>query len=330
MSRNASYGRSRGPAVFPEGDFFVVDVFKKSLPTPMRAMLSDDPRDILRFAVNAYREGRVALAILVDIRGGAARALGSQVVVAADGRFSGYVSGGCVEAAVAAEALLAMETRSDRMVSFGDGSPFLDIVLPCGGGITVAIHVLRSVDIIEYVLQSLAQRKSAGLKYEPERQALTSIEPPERAGVKDGNVYLVYRPVTRVIASGQKSETQSVQKIAVASGYEVLLCEQNEHTAELGQHIDAYTAFILLHHDLDQETKVLDIALRSSAFYIGALGSFNTHRRRIERLSEFGYTACEIDRINAPIGIFGPARDSATLGLSVLPDVAKKRSQRYP
>lgn len=308
----------------------MIDVFRKLLPTPVRAMSSDDPRDILQFAVKAYREGPVALVTLVDIRGGAARALGSQVVVTADGRFSGYVSGGCVEAAVAAEALLAMETQSDRMVSFGDGSPFLDIVLPCGGGIAVAIHVLRSVDIIEHVLQSLAQRKSAGLKYEPERQTLTSIEPPERAGVKDGNVYLVYRPVTRVIISGQENETESVRKLAVASGYDVIPPEQSECSTELNEQIDAYTAVILLHHDLDQERKVLDIALQSSAFYIGTLGSLNTHRRRIEGLSRSGYIASEIDRITAPIGIFGPARDAATLGLSILADIAARRLKTYP
>jgi xanthine dehydrogenase accessory factor len=53
-------------------------------------------------------KGGVALATLVEIRGGAARALGSHVAVAADGRFCGYVSGGCIEAAVASEALDAM------------------------------------------------------------------------------------------------------------------------------------------------------------------------------------------------------------------------------
>jgi xanthine dehydrogenase accessory factor len=252
------------------------------------------------------------------------------VVVAADGRFAGYVSGGCVEAAVAAEALLAMETGCDRMVSFGDGSPFLDIVLPCGGGITVAIHVLRSVDVIEHVLQSLEQRKVAGLKYTPERQTLTAIDPPDSAGVRNGDVHLVYRPVTRLILSGQTNETQSILRLAAASGYDCIVDDDSEPIGRLGLKIDPYTAVTLLHHDLDREEPVLDTALGSPAFYIGALGSTRTHGRRMKRLCASGWRGSDVERIKAPIGMFGPARDATTLALSVLADVAAARLITYP
>ncbi|OOG76330.1 hypothetical protein B0E45_01015 [Sinorhizobium sp. A49] len=84
------------------------------LPTPARALLTDDPIELLKFAAAAFKDSQVAIATLVEIRGGAARSLGSQVIVLSDGRFAGYVSGGCVEAAVAAEALLAMAEGRDR------------------------------------------------------------------------------------------------------------------------------------------------------------------------------------------------------------------------
>ena len=95
-----------------------------TLATPSRAMLTDDALDILRFAIESFSTGQVALAMLVEIRGGAARALGAQIAVSADGRYCGYVSGGCVEAAIAAEALEAMRSGKDRTVMFGSGSPF--------------------------------------------------------------------------------------------------------------------------------------------------------------------------------------------------------------
>lgn len=100
------------------------------LPAPIRVPVADDAMALLEFALICHAETQVAIATLVEIRGGAARALGSQVVVAADGRYAGYVSGGCVEAAVAFEALSAIEAGQDRVVKFGDGSPFFDIVLP--------------------------------------------------------------------------------------------------------------------------------------------------------------------------------------------------------
>jgi xanthine dehydrogenase accessory factor len=80
---------------------------------------------------------------------------------------------------------------------------------------------------------------------------------------------------------------------------------------------------------LDLEAAVIETALRSSAFYIGALGSTRTHRRRVERLTASGHDQREVERIKAPIGLFGPTRDSSSLALSVLADVAAARLAAY-
>jgi xanthine dehydrogenase accessory factor len=93
--------------------------------------------------------------------------------------------------------------------------------------------------------------------------------------------------------------------------------------------IDAFTAVVLLHHDLDIEETVLTRALASPAFYIGALGSTRTHRRRLERLRSSGTPSESFDRIKAPIGLFGPTRDSTSLALSVLADVAAARLETF-
>ncbi len=99
---------------------------------------------------------------LVKIRGGAARPLGAQMVVREDGRYCGFVSGGCVEAAAAFEALEMMGSGRDREIRYGEGSPWFDIVLPCGGGITLTLHKLRSAQPLLAVLNRLEQRKPVG------------------------------------------------------------------------------------------------------------------------------------------------------------------------
>jgi xanthine dehydrogenase accessory factor len=301
-----------------------------TLPTPSRALLTDDPVEVLNFARAAFAEGDVAVATLVEIHGGAARSLGSQVVVASDGRFCGYVSGGCVEAAVAAEALLALEEGCDRMVKFGDGSPFIDIVLPCGGGITIAIHVLREIQGVLHVLDSLRQRQSAALCYSPQRQSLEIVEPSGRANWKDGNFLTVYHPDLRIIISGQTVEAQTLARLAESAGYQVIVRNPAESSVHLHGAIDSFTAVVLLHHDLEQEEAVLGIALRSPAFYIGALGSAKTHRRRTDRLTREGFLERDLQRIKGPIGIFGPTRDSASLALSVLAEVAATKMSSLP
>ncbi|MBY5325852.1 XdhC family protein [Rhizobium leguminosarum] len=298
-------------------------------PIPVRASSTDDPAELLRFAIEAHGLGAAALATLVDIRGGAARAFGAHMAVAADGRFCGYVSGGCVEAAVASEALLAMAERRDRTVKFGDGSPFFDIVLPCGGGITVAIHVLNDVGALQHVLDRLETRQAAGLAYSPEGQTLEAVDPLSRACWHERDFLSVYRPRTRVVLSGRTIEAQAVARLAEASGYDVIVRGQGEGGRIAADIIDPFTAVVLLHHDLDAEAAILETALHSPAFYIGALGSTRTHHRRVERLRAMAFRKDDISRIKAPIGMFGPTRDATSLALSVLADVAAARLVAY-
>jgi xanthine dehydrogenase accessory factor len=302
---------------------------RKSRPLPARSTVSDDPTEILGFAADACDDRGAAIATLVDIRGGAARALGSHVVVAADGRFCGYVSGGCVEAAVASEALLALDEGRDRMVMFGEGSPFFDIVLPCGGGITVAIHVLRDAKPIRHVLARLERRQPAALLYSPEAQTLVLTTPVGRAGWDEDAFATVYRPITRLIVSGQSNEADIVSRVAEAAGFDVFNLKPGDAAGKLADLIDPFTAVVLMHHDIENELDVLDAALRSQPLYIGALGSTRTHRKRLDRLGTLGWTDDALARIKAPIGIFGPARDASSLALSVVADVAACRLQAY-
>ena len=298
-------------------------------PTPSRASLSDQSHDVLAFALDAHGHGPAALATLVEIRGGAARALGSHVAIAADGRFCGYVSGGCVEAAVASEALLAMRENKDRTVLFGTGSPFFDIALPCGGGITVAIHVLRDGQPLEEILQRRLRREASHLVYDPVSQSLSVGLGAKRAGWREGRFESDYQPATRLVISGTTAESFVLAHLANAAGYEVMTVPGDHgHWIETVT-FDTYSAAILLHHDLDAEAALLEASLRSPAFYVGALGSTRTHRQRVERLDRAGFTKAQIDRIRAPIGLFGPTRDATSLALSILADVAAARAARF-
>lgn len=299
------------------------------LPTPVRALETDDPAELLRFALASFGRGPVAIATLTGIRGGAARALGAHVVIAADGGHAGFVSGGCVEAAVATEAMLAMAAGRDRTVIYGEGSPFFDIVLPCGGGITVAIHVLRDVEAIDCVLRCLEARRPAALRYSPQMQALTFAPVPERAGWEGEGFLSVYRPATRLMISGRSIEAQALAQLAACAGYDILVLDPARAMETIERMADAHTAFAILHHDPDAELPVLLKALQSPGFYIGAMGSMKAHHARVERLRDQGISEAEIARIKAPIGMFGPTRDASSLAISVLADVAAARLTRF-
>ena len=284
---------------------------------PRRISLTDDAAAILQFAADPWVD--TALVTLVEVRGGAARAVGAQMAVRADGAFCGYISGGCTEAAVAAEAVASIARREDRFLKLGEGSPFFDIVLPCGGGITLSIHVNPNTTTLSAVLDRLARRQRASLVYDPARQSL-AIANEQATGWSENRFIRAYRPSTQVAIFGDGGDAEALASLAATSSMAVSRLGA-EPTA-----FDADTAIALLMHDLDREEPILLEALSSPAFYIGALGSRHTHERRQQRLVEKGLAPHLIDRIRGPIGLFGPARDSATLALSVLADIAATRA----
>lgn len=295
-------------------------------PTPHPAFLTDDSLDVLRFAADAFAGGvATVLVTLVEIRGGAARPLGAHMAVREDSLYCGFVSGGCVERAVAFEALDVIALGGDRQMRYGQGSPYIDIVLPCGGGITLSLHRLRCAQPLWAVLAAAEQRRPAGLRYDPAQQTLQSLAHGVGTGWKGQRFEVGYRPCTRVLILGRSAEAEVTARLAQAAGYEVHASDGAEPGA-LSALIDADTAVVLLFHDLDRELPILQAALAAMPFYIGALGSHRTHQVRVRTLAGLGYLAQDIARIKAPIGIFPKARDAGSLALSVLADVAAARN----
>ncbi|TBZ85601.1 hypothetical protein E0H61_06165 [Rhizobium leguminosarum bv. viciae] len=136
-------------------------------------------------------------------------------------------------------------------------------------------------------------------------------------------------PATGLCSPGRRFEAETVGRLAEVAGYEVVHLRRGASGTVFFPEIDLHTAIVLLHHDLDQEKTILNAALQLPGFYIGALGSTRTHQKRVQHLKQRGYADSDIDRIKAPIGMFGPARDASSLALSVLADVAASRLKAF-
>jgi xanthine dehydrogenase accessory factor len=78
------------------------------------------------------------------------------------------------------------------------------------------------------------------------------------------------------------------------------------------------SAIVALTHDPKLDDPALTAALKSSAFYIGALGSKQTHARRLERLQAHGFSPDELARIHGPIGLDIGARSPAEIAVAIL------------
>jgi xanthine dehydrogenase accessory factor len=292
---------------------------------PQRATQSDRPEQILTLAADWYDDGyATAIIMLVEIRGGAARDIGSVMAVRHDGLYAGYVSGGCTEGSIAAEALLAIRNGRDRILKVGAGSAFFDVTLPCGGGLTLAIHVLSGSAVLRTMMTELAARRRGVIEYHPQASCLTIGCPVRPTGWHDDRFQIACRPTPRIVIFGSSAESTMTAHLGQAAGYDMVEVSSARHLTN-DDAIDIDTAVAILHHDLDDDLEAIERVLRLNPFYIGALGSQRTHEKRSAALAALGFSPAEIARIKAPIGIFPKARDAASIALSVLADIAYAR-----
>ncbi len=264
----------------------------------------DHAEDVLR---DCAVQSDGALIILTGVTGGTLRARGAMMFVS-NQRAVGYVSNGCVDADIISRARAG---QSGAFI-YGEGSPFRDIVLPCGGRLEISIIQNPNLDVIRSALAKLDDRQDVRLRL---------------GGL---SVYLAPRIKLRI--AGRGAACVALAELAELSGFEVLVQSPDPDVWPGGQHLvdpvnppavadDNRTAVVCLFHDHDWDAALLQQALDGSSFYIGAMGSARTHKARCQTLVELGTSAEDIARIKGPIGLVASQRDARLLALSILAEI---------
>ncbi|WP_443970748.1 XdhC family protein [Sphingobium sp. CR28] len=302
--------------------------------------LATSPEDILHFLLRCSAEGQeTVLVTLVGIEGASPRAIGAQMAIAASGDYLGSFSGGCIEAAVVAEALDALTEGRLRTVRFGTGSPYLDIRLPCGGGIDLLFVPRPDSACIARTIEKLDARRPAALSFGD--TGIAQHEAFVATGWSGENFVLAYTPRLRIVAIGQGEELTAVARFAHAFGADALalsparrdiaLLHAQDIAAELlpsrgalpALRSDPWTAIIFLFHDRDWEESLIPWALALPSFYIGALGSKRSHSVRTEMLLSKDVSQDAVSALRSPVGLIPSTRDPATLAASILAEVVQ-------
>ncbi|HWV60410.1 MAG TPA: XdhC family protein [Sphingopyxis sp.] len=223
---------------------------------------------------------------------------------------------------------------------FGLGSPYLDIRLPCGGGIDLLFTPRPDRAAIEAAIALLDRRKPAAFALAPTGVSFTDVLAP--TGWRGNDFVVTYVPQLRILAFGQGEELTAAAALAAASGAitaafspytrDIAALRAAKVDAELlpyrswrpGMAFDPWTAFLFLFHDRDWEEELIPWALEQSRFYIGALGSRRTHADRKTVLEAAGVAAEAIASIRSPVGLVPSTRDPATLAISVLAEIVEQ------
>jgi xanthine dehydrogenase accessory factor len=264
-------------------------------------------------------EGDAALCTIVGIDGSFSRRVGTQLAVAADGSRAGDMADRCLDEELASQALTAMAEGGARMLRYGQGSPFVDFRLPCGSGLDIWIDPAPDRTELRRCVDELEARREAVLPLGTPVGALR-----ERR----------YVPRLRIVLLGAGAESAALVKLAAAQGVEAEWREAG-HGLSLGRppsdlSADAWTAVLLLFHDHEWEVPLLDWALGTAAFYIGAQGGAPAREERLERLRAGGHGETGLGRIRSPVGLIPAARDPHVLALSVLAEVVGAYEALHP
>lgn len=284
---------------------------------------------------------RCALAIITSTRGGAVRKAGALMAVADDGAHAGYVSGGCIDRDVVLQAVECATTRRVTHLTYGAGSPFVDMPLPCGGTIEIMIIPEPEQGVVVGAIERLRRREP--VRFCVARSgAMTLIEGIGESGWAGDTFIAFCAPKLRLRIAGRGVEAMALARVASASGIEVRLQTASDADTgwarEAGFAVsrlnspssldaiddDAWTAFVMMFHDAGWETALLKQALAGPCFFLGAVGSRRTHARRCDALREAGCPEHQIARVRGPIGLAPAMRDASMLAISALAEVIRE------
>jgi xanthine dehydrogenase accessory factor len=294
------------------------------------------------------RDGHaVWLVTVIETWGSAPRPPGALLAMRDDGQVAGSVSGGCVEddlidrvrngERVGKPSLIAYGVTKEEAARFG---------LPCGGNLRLVQEPLLDTAWIDAVLDRTGRHELVARVLDLDSGSVR-IEPATRgeAFAFDGKTLrALFGPRWRMLIIGAGQLSRALAQMALGLDFEVVVCDPREEyhlswdvpgttfskampdDLAIEMQLDPHAAVVAVTHDPKLDDLVLLEALKSPAFYVGALGSRSNTAKRKERLALFDLSATEIDRLHGPIGLDIGSRTPAEIAVSILAEIIAVRN----
>lgn len=292
---------------------------------------------------------RFALITVARTWGSAPRPAGSWMVLRDDGQLQGSVSGGCIESDLigrmqqgdfdaATPFLLRYGVTQDEARRFG---------LPCGGTMELVIEPLPESAVLAELGARIARGQLVRRRVTLGRTGtvITAGSAGDSLSWDGLALTTVHGPAWRLLIVGAGQISTYLARMAQALDYQVLVCDPRcEYAAAwdvpgttlisgmpddavIELQLDPHCAVVALTHDPKLDDMMLIEALKSPAFYVGALGSTVNSQRRRARLQQYcGLKQAEVARLHAPIGIAIGSHTPPEIAVSVLAEMTAVRN----
>lgn len=274
--------------------------------------------------------------------GSAPRPPGSLLCIRDDGLVAGSVSGGCVEDDLIERVRKGERAAQPCEVTYGVSSEeAARFGLPCGGTLRLVQEPVTELGWIDALLARTAQHELVARSLDM-RTGVVSLETANRNeafSLEHGVMRQLFGPKWRMLVIGAGQLSQVVARMAMALDFEVIVCDPREEyhlgwdvpgtqfTREMPDdaaarlQLDAHSAVVAVTHDPKLDDMVLLEALKSDAFYVGALGSRGNTAKRKERLKLFDITDAQLARLHGPIGLDIGSRTPAEIAVSIVAEI---------
>lgn len=292
---------------------------------------------------------RFALVTVARTWGSAPRPPGAWLVLREDGLVEGSVSGGCIEddliarmregrLAGTAPFKLVYGVTKDEATRFG---------LPCGGTLELVVEPAPDVTLLEDLAARLARRELALRRVDLESGRVTVAEARRGDALQwDGaRLVTVHGPRWRLLLIGAGQISRYLAQMAQALDYDVVVCDPREEYGPgwevpgtrlvttmpddtvLAMEPDPRSAVVALTHDPKLDDLALLEALKSPAFYVGAVGSRANNAKRRERLAQyFALSEAELSRLHGPVGLPIGSRTPPEIAVAILAEMTAVRN----
>jgi len=304
---------------------------------------------VLKSASDWVKSGRrVVMATVIKTWGSAPRPIGALTAIRDDGMVVGSVSGGCIEDD------MILQVRSGELVKDKPATTKYGVSadeakrfgLPCGGTLELVLEPLTKESGLDELLGHVERHELVMRKLDMKSGKVT-IGPAKSTDLLafDGvTLATVHGPRWRLLIIGAGQLSTFLAQMAQGLDYHVTICDPREEYAEgwdvagvelkrgmpdevvTEMNLDGHSAVVTLTHDPKLDDMALLEALKSPAFYVGAIGSKKNNDARRQRLADFDLSQQEIARLHGPVGLKLGAKTPPEIAIAILAELTAIRN----